>query len=176
MINLYYVQVSGDTFIRHIHDVEPTHWDEDNFCLVRRLTPDRVERFGVHQLKLVTPPYYNPATQKREHGPALLIDGVWTQNYIVSDLTADEIEAMRPPVPQSVSMRQARLALLNAGLLDDVEAAIITMDEPQRTQTQIEWEYAQIVERDNALVAALGPKLGLDDAAIDSLFSMAATL
>ena len=176
MINLYYVQVSGDTFIRHIHDVEPTHWDEDNFCLVRRLTPDRVERFGVHQLKLVTPPYYNPATQKREHGPALLIDGVWTQNYIVSDLTADEIEAMRPPVPQSITMRQARLALLNAGLLDDVEAAIITMDEAQRAQTQIEWEYAQTVERDNALVAALGPKLGLDDAAIDSLFSMAATL
>ena len=81
-----------------------------------------------------------------------------------------------PPVPQSITMRQARLALLNASLLDDVEAAIITMDEPQRTQTQIEWEYAQIVERDNALVAALGPKLGLDDAAIDSLFSMAATL
>ena len=50
------------------------------------------------------------------------------------------------------------------------------MDEPQRTQTQIEWEYAQEVQRDNALVAALGPKLGLDDAAIDSLFSMAATL
>lgn len=81
-----------------------------------------------------------------------------------------------PPVPQSITMRQARLALLNAGLLDDVEAAIITMDEPQRTQTQIEWEYAQTVERDNALVAALGPMLGLDDAAIDSLFSMAATL
>ena len=93
-----------------------------------------------------------------------------------ADPTADEIKAMRPPVPQSITMRQARLALLNAGLLDDVEAAIITMDEAQRTQTQIEWEYAETVERDNALVAALGPKLGLDDAAIDSLFSMAATL
>lgn len=86
------------------------------------------------------------------------------------------LEGESPPVPQSITMRQARLALLNAGLLDDVEAAIITMDEPQRTQTQIEWEYAQTVERDNALVAALGPMLGLDDAAIDSLFSMAATL
>jgi hypothetical protein len=176
MINLYYVQANGDTFIRHIHDVEPTHWDEDNFCRVANLTPDRVERFGVHQLKLVTPPYFDPATQKREHGPALLIDGVWTQNYIVSDLTADEIEAMRPPIPQSVSMRQARLALLSYGLLDDVQAVIITMNEPQRSQTQIEWEYAQTVERDNALVAALGPALGLDDAAIDSLFTLAATL
>jgi hypothetical protein len=84
--------------------------------------------------------------------------------------------AQPPPIPQSVSMRQARLALLSYGLLDDVEAVIITMTEPQRTQTQIEWEYAQTVERDNALVAALGPALGLDDPAIDSLFTLAATL
>jgi hypothetical protein len=83
---------------------------------------------------------------------------------------------MRPPIPQSVTMRQARLALLSYGLLDDVEAVIITMNEPQRSQTQIEWEYAQTVERDNALVAALGPALGLDDPAIDSLFTLAATL
>ena len=92
-MNLYYVQANGDTFIRHIHDVEPTHWDEDNFCFVRRLTPEQVEHFGVHQLKLVTPPYFDPATQTREHGPALLIDGVWTQNYIVSDLDSEAASA-----------------------------------------------------------------------------------
>jgi hypothetical protein len=89
-MNLYYVQANGDTFVRHIHDVEPTRWDEDNFCRVVSLTPEQVVHFGVHQLKLIDPPYYDPATQTREHGPALLIDGVWTQNYIVSDLSADE--------------------------------------------------------------------------------------
>ena len=92
-MNLYYVQANGDTFVRHIHDVEPTRWDEDNFCRVVKLTPEQVEHFGVHQLKLVTPPYFDPATQVREEGPALLIDGVWTQNYIVSDLSADESAA-----------------------------------------------------------------------------------
>lgn len=88
-MNLFYVQADGDTFVRHIHDVEPTRWDEDNFCRVAKLTPEQIEHYGLHQLKLVTPPYYDPATQTREHGPALLIDGVWTQNYIVSDLDAD---------------------------------------------------------------------------------------
>lgn len=88
-MNLFYVQADGDTFVRHIHDVEPTRWDEDNFCRVAKLTPEQIEHYGVHQLKLVTPPYYDPATQTREHGPALLIDGVWTQNYTVSDLDAD---------------------------------------------------------------------------------------
>jgi hypothetical protein len=92
-MNLYYVQANGDTFVRHIHDVEPTRWDEDNFCRVAKLTPEQVVHFGVHQLKLVTPPYFDPATQTREHGPALLIDGVWTQNYIVTDLSADESAA-----------------------------------------------------------------------------------
>ena len=88
-MNLFYVQANGDTFVRHIHDVEPTRWDEDNFCRVAKLTPEQIEHYGLHQLKLVTPPYYDPATQTREHGPALLIDGVWTQIYIVSDLDAD---------------------------------------------------------------------------------------
>jgi hypothetical protein len=57
------------------------------------LTEEQVEHFGVHKKQIVTPPYFDPATQSREEGPALLIDGVWTQNYIVSDLSADESAA-----------------------------------------------------------------------------------
>ena len=92
-MNLYYVQANGDTFVRHIHDIEPTRWDENNFCRVAKLTPEQVVQFGVHQLKLIEPPYYDTVTQQREHGPALLIDGVWTQNYIVTELDADESAA-----------------------------------------------------------------------------------
>jgi hypothetical protein len=86
---MWYVQAQGDTFIRHIFDVEPTQWDENNYCYARRLTPEQVEQFGVYKKQIVTPPYFDPATQVREEGPAVLIDGVWTQNYIVSDLDAD---------------------------------------------------------------------------------------
>jgi hypothetical protein len=104
------------------------------------------------------------------------------ENGIVRDATLDEIAEIEahanqpPPIPQSVSMRQARLALLSYGLLDDVDSVIMAMTEPQRSQTQIEWEYAQTVERGNALVALLGPALGLDDEAIDGLFTLAVTL
>ena len=90
---MWYVQAQGDTFIRHIFDVEPTQWDADNYCLVRGLTDEQVERFGVHKKQIVTPPYHDPATQVCEEGPALLIDGVWTQNYVVTDLSADESAA-----------------------------------------------------------------------------------
>lgn len=92
-MNLFYVQTDGNTFVRHIHDIEPTRWDEDNFCRVAKLTPEQIKQFGVYPLKLVTPPYFDPATQTREQGPALLIDGEWTQDYIVSDLDPDAAAA-----------------------------------------------------------------------------------
>lgn len=81
-----------------------------------------------------------------------------------------------PPVvvPAAVTMRQARLALLGAGLLPSVEAAIDAMAEPTRSAARIEWEYSNELQRGNALVAALGPSLGLTGAQIDQLFIAAA--
>lgn len=76
------------------------------------------------------------------------------------------------PVPSVVTMRQARLALLAADKLDAVDAAVAAQDRA----TRITWEYAQEVRRDNELLAALAPTLGLDDVALDALFVQAAAL
>ena len=91
---MWYVQAQGDTFIRHIFDAEPTQWDADNYCCVRSLTDEQITYFGVHKKQIVTPPYFDPATQACEEGPAVLVDGVWTQNYIVTDLDADASAAV----------------------------------------------------------------------------------
>jgi hypothetical protein len=80
------------------------------------------------------------------------------------------------PVPQSVTMRQGRLALLAIGKLDDVDAAINAMPEPQQSQSRIEWEYASTLDRNNPLVLSLGPALGLTESDIDNLFIEAAKL
>jgi hypothetical protein len=40
-------------------------------------------------------------------------------------------------------MRQARLALLGAGLLPQVETALNSLDEPYKSAALIEWEYAR---------------------------------
>ena len=90
---MWYVQAQGDTFIRHIYDVEPTQWDADNYCYVSFLTDEQAAHFGVHKKQIVTPPYHDPATQKLKEAPAVLTDGVWTQNYIVTALSADESAA-----------------------------------------------------------------------------------
>lgn len=80
------------------------------------------------------------------------------------------------PVPEVITMRQARLALLQAGKLADVDAAILALPSPEKEQAQIEWEYATEIKRDNALVTKLAPALGFDAPALDALFTMAATL
>lgn len=81
-----------------------------------------------------------------------------------------------PVVPASVSMRQARLALLGAGLLSQVDAAIASLPSPQKEAATIEWEYAQEVQRYHGLVPAMAQALGMADAQIDNLFFAAAEL
>lgn len=83
----------------------------------------------------------------------------------------------QPAVPASVTMRQARLALLGAGLLDDVDAAIAAIpDATVRRAAQIEWEFSNEVQRHNSFTAMLGAGLGLTAEQIDALFIQAVTL
>lgn len=121
---------------------------------------------------------------------------VWCQSYHptqIADLRAkaaeygtplDEYEAMLAdwvaayvppaplpePVPQQVTMRQARLELLARDLLDDVEAVIAAAGRA----AQIEWEYASLVERSNPVIAVVQQQQGFTDAQIDDLFREAA--
>lgn len=80
------------------------------------------------------------------------------------------------PIPQAVTMRQARLALLGAGLMAGVTTAINALPSPQKEAAQIEWEYSQTVERQRGFVLLLGDALGLDSAELDQLFVTAAGL
>jgi len=77
---------------------------------------------------------------------------------------------------QSVSMRQARLALHAAGLLTSVDAAIAAMPEPDKTAAQITWEFAQTVDRGFGMVPQLAAALGMTETQIDDLFIAAAQL
>ena len=79
-------------------------------------------------------------------------------------------------VPQSVTMRQARLALLAAGKLAAVNSAIAAMTGAAGDTARIEWEFSSEVQREQPLVLALGGMLGMSEAQLDALFVAAAVL
>jgi hypothetical protein len=82
--------------------------------------------------------------------------------------------AAQPEVPQEVTMAQARLALIEVGKLDDVQAAINAIALPKkRKRAQAEWDFRPTVRRRHGLVIELAPAIGLDDAALDALFILA---
>lgn len=84
-----------------------------------------------------------------------------------------------PPAPTKiiyVSMRQSRLALLGAGLLASVNAAIAAMPGVEGEAARIEWEYATEVRRESSLVVGLSAALGLTGAQMDDLFLSASAL
>jgi hypothetical protein len=70
-----------------------------------------------------------------------------------------------------ISARQARLQLLKAGLLDNLEAMLTTNKE-----WAIEWEYATTIRRNHALVEAAATQAGLTDEQIDQMFIEASKL
>lgn len=95
---------------------------------------------------------------------------------LMTDAEVAAADAPAPVVPEAVTMRQARLALLGAGLLSSVDAAIDGLPSPMREAARIDWEYASEVRRDSPLIVQMGAPLGLDDAQIDALFVAAASL
>lgn len=93
----------------------------------------------------------------------------------ISDQQAAALSQPKTPITE-VSMRQARLALLQTGLLSQVQGAIDALESPAKEAAQIEWEYATGVERNSQLVQILSPALELTEQQLDDLFTLAATL
>jgi hypothetical protein len=77
-------------------------------------------------------------------------------------------------VPPEVSPYQARIALLQAGLLASVEALMADPNTPQAAR--LAWEYATIVQRQSPFISTLGSTLGLTETQIDDLFCAAAQI
>jgi uncharacterized protein YlzI (FlbEa/FlbD family) len=80
-------------------------------------------------------------------------------------------------VPKIVTPRQIRIALIASGIsLDTIENAIAALPEPNKSIAKVTWEYSVEFQRNNPLIASMGPVLGLTESQIDQLFIFAATL
>ena len=78
--------------------------------------------------------------------------------------------------PKVVTMRQARLALLQAGKLTAVNQTLAALTGVQGEAARIEWEFAATVDRGSELVVMLAAALSLSDDDLEALFTTAAAL
>lgn len=92
-----------------------------------------------------------------------------TQSWIEDEALKKEYE--KSVIPKTITLRQVRLYLLSIDLLDDLENII-----SQNRAYQIEWEYANSIERESPLVKILGQTLNLDDEQIDNMFMEASKI
>ena len=96
--------------------------------------------------------------------------------WLASGNSPEPADPVTPAVPTVVTMRQARLALLQANLLGTVNSAVATMPGAEGDAARVTWEFSTEVRRTDPLVAQLAAQLGLDDAALDDMFTKAAAL
>ena len=74
-------------------------------------------------------------------------------------------------IPHEITIRQAVLALREAGYLAAVETWVTTLD----GELEIYWKRSQTVRRDHAFVESARIELGLTQQQMDQLFILAAT-
>jgi len=92
--------------------------------------------------------------------------------YVPPVLPTEEELLIEKRAGMVVTMRQARLALLEVGLLATIETAIASgTDEALK----IEWEYAMDVKRTWTSLIALATSLGMTETQLDDLFALAMT-
>jgi hypothetical protein len=102
-------------------------------------------------------------------GAILLDDAAWESRL------GAPIPYVVPPVTE-VQMRQARLALLQAGYYDAVDNAINAMTGASGKAAKIEWQVSNTLRRNHPLVTTMGAMLGLSSAQLDALFTLANSL
>ncbi len=78
-------------------------------------------------------------------------------------------------VPQEVTMRQARLACLHFGILEQLNTLVASLPGVQGDAARIEWEYASTIKRTSPLALAMVSQTGVTEEQLDQLFILANT-
>lgn len=119
-------------------------------------------------LPLAAVPFFDPASPPQDNTYAV------PDNVQVGWVVDGAGGFVTPPhvmIPQSVTRRQFKLALLSLGLLDEVEAAIAASAD---RALQINWADALDFVRSNPFIATMAAALNKTDTDIDGLFQLAA--
>lgn len=105
---------------------------------------------------LAPQPPYDPATETCQW-----IDGAWV------------VAPIAVPVPEQVSMWALREAVMFAGEMPAIAAALNGLPEPQKSIGWNRWEYKENIVRDSPIIAMLQQELGWTNDFVDGLYKHA---
>jgi hypothetical protein len=100
--------------------------------------------------------------------------------YITETIGGATVKRLANPAPApafvpTITSRQGKRALVDAGLYHPALAAIDALPEPGRTKAQIDWD-APTWQRNDPTLAAMATALGLNASQLDDLFAAAALI
>lgn len=157
-----------ENLITYPYSIARLRRDNPQVSFPREMPDERLADWGVYRVTKVEQPVCDPETQTVEEGEPVHVDGAWSQVWNVRDLTAEELKAR---VPRSITKRQARQEMIEAGLIGAVESAINAIeDETQKALMLSWWNDSQNYERDNPELISMAASIGLTEEQLDSMF------
>jgi len=157
------------------------------------LTPEIINDFGVDPILPAPQPTPGEFEVVAREGTVQDTNGNWIENWVLKPMfteytdpqgvihtvaeqeatfTANKLATMRQGMV--VSPFQAKAALLQAGLLTQVEALI--NDPATDPLVVLAWNNASEYRRTSPMIISLGTELGLNDTQLDDLFMAAAQI
>lgn len=102
-----------------------------------------------------------------------VIDNLFAQAEMIKLQQEQDAANQLPEAVTRITPRQARLQLLAIGKFDQVQPAIDSLSEPDKTAAQVEWEYATFYERTNPFIKQMSQVLEIE---LDQFFIDASKL
>ena len=103
----------------------------------------------------------------------------WTieNDIVIFTWDCEEIPPEPPQIPEEVTRRQFRIALILAGIeLSDVEDALNNIEDPvERAIALVEWNDALTFKRNHTLIISFAPMFNLTQEDLDQLFLTASS-
>lgn len=152
------------------YNLERLFPDNPQISFPNVLSLELLAEYDIYPVSPTNQPTYDNKTHRIEEILPIQVDGIWTQQWEIYELTSEEINIARNSM--KCSPRQARLALQQVGLLTAVTNWIATANEI----TQIEWEFALVIKRNWTALNECAVTLGLSETQLDDLFRLAVTL
>lgn len=113
-------------------------------------------------------------TENQKHGEIYFDEENQVFTYKKLELT---IEELKSKIPKTVSQRQLRTQLVLTGFnLTDIDTAIKSLPEPDRSVALVAWDYAVTFERESPLLVSLALMLGLTETDLENIFINASQL